>query len=234
MTLIKICGLTTVADALSVAALDVDIIGMVFAESQRRITRQLATEISRSIRQKRRRPALAGVFVNQPAGSVNGMAAACGLDIVQLSGDESWDYCHELNHPFIKVIHISDDSTPVSILNMIENGHKAGFKQPFICMLDCKIGDGYGGSGASFDWEIAAHAALRFPLIVAGGLHSRNVRKLIRQAGPCGVDVSSGVESAGKKDIEKVGDFVRAVRLTGGGAVFGREILTTLLKGKVI
>jgi len=229
VTIIKICGLTSAEDAVQVAALNVDIIGMVFAPSRRQMDAQQAADIVKQVKRLPHHPALAGVFVNEPPQTVNDTAAYCGLDMVQLSGDESWAYCRELRTPFIKVIHITRACTSSQVIEDIEAGYKAGHSQPFICMLDCKTDGRYGGSGHSFDWDIAAGTCALFPLIVAGGLSSTNVRQLIRRADPAGVDVSSGVESGGRKDIGKVRDFVRLVRLTGGSEAGGRELLQKIL-----
>jgi phosphoribosylanthranilate isomerase len=229
MTIIKVCGLASVDDALSVAGLGADIIGLVFAQSPRRISTQLASQIVNNLHGLPTRPAVAGVFVNGTADQVNRTALACGLDMVQLSGDESWDYCRGLEFPFIKVIHVSPASTPARVIKDLENGYNSAQRQPFICMLDCKTAGSYGGSGQSFDWSIAAEASLHFPVIIAGGLSSLNVRRLIRLAAPAGVDVSSGVENSGIKDMNKVHEFVRSVRLTGGGHASGRRLLKTIL-----
>jgi len=229
VTIIKICGLTSAGDAVRVAGLGADIIGLVFAPSRRRVDVQQAVDIVRRIKQLPHRPALAGVFVNELPRVVNDIAAYCGLDMVQLSGDESWDYCSSLKTPFIKVIHITQTCTAAQVIGDVKAGYEAVRSRPFICMLDCKNDDSYGGGGQSFDWDIAAGACARYPLLLAGGLSPANVRRLIRRAGPAGVDVSSGVESAGSKDMEKVRDFIRAVRLTGGPGAKGRELLKTIL-----
>ncbi len=229
MTIIKICGLTSAEEAVSVAGLGADIIGLVFAPSRRRVSIRQAVDIVKLLKKSPYRPALAGVFVNEPSQVVNDTAERCGLDMVQLSGDETWDYCSMLATPFIKVIHVSQTCTIAHVVEDVEAGYKARYSHPFICMLDCKTDGSYGGSGNSFDWSVAAGACARFPLMVAGGLSPANVRQLMRRAAPAGVDVSTGVESAGKKDIEKVRDFIRSVRLTGGRDTNGNELLKTIL-----
>jgi phosphoribosylanthranilate isomerase len=229
MTIIKVCGLTSIDDAAKVATLGADIIGLVFAPSPRRISTQLAAEIVKELRLMPSHPVVAGVFVNGTADQVNRTTLSCGLDMVQLNGDESWDYCHAIEFPLIKVLHVKPTSAPAQVIKELETGYKQAQRQPFICMLDCKTAGSYGGSGHSFDWEIAAEACSHFPVIVAGGLSSLNVRRLMRMAGPAGVDVSSGVETSGMKDMRKVHDFVRAVRLTGGSNAKGRELLKAIL-----
>jgi len=229
MTIIKVCGLTSAGDAVRAAGLGADIIGLVLAPSRRRISTHLAAEIVKEFRRLTSRPAVAGVFVNEPAENVNRIAGYCGLDMVQLGGNESWDYCRALELPFIKVLHISPASTSAQVVKDLAAGYTTAYRHPFICMLDCQTGGSYGGSGHSFDWDIAGQASSRFPVMVAGGLSPANVRQLIRRANPAGVDVSSGVESAGMKDMNKVHEFVRAVRLTGGAGPKGRTLLKTIL-----
>lgn len=230
MTAIKICGLTTMADVLNVAALQVNIIGLVFAPGRRRVSPGLVARIVREVKQMPCHPLIAGVFVNETPQSVNGIAGSCGLDIVQLSGDEGWEYCREIDFPIIKVIHVTEDLTADGIIKDMKYGYKAGLKQPFACMLDCKFEGSYGGSGHTFDWDIAAEVSSRFPLIVAGGLTASNVGKLIRTVRPACIDVSSGVETDGKKDISKIEKFIRAVRaaedLSTDGAGIIRKCLT--------
>jgi phosphoribosylanthranilate isomerase len=229
VTIVKICGIASAGDAVQVAGLGVDIIGLILAPSRRRIDIQGAAEIVRRVKLLPQRPAVAGVFVNQSLQTVNDTAAYCGLDMVQLSGDESWDYCRGLERPFIKVIHVEQRDNLEKVVRDVDAGYQAVLGLPFLCMLDCKNDGGYGGSGRSFDWDIAADACARFPLLVAGGLSPVNVRRLIRKAGPCGVDVSTGVESAGRKDMKKVRDFVLSVRMTGGQAAGGREMLIRIM-----
>ena len=232
MTVIKICGLASAEEALAVAGASADIIGLVLAPSPRRISIETAAEIVRAVKQLPSPPAIAGVFVNQPANLVNGIAATCRLDIVQLSGDESWDYCRDLQYPFFNVIHVKPGDTYARVSREMEAGYCTGQRQPLLGMLDCRSSEVYGGSGHSFDWDIAAGACARFPLIIAGGLSPSNVRQLIRLANPAGVDVSSGVESDGHKDMDKVRDFIRAVRLTGGRGNHAGAMTKILCKGE--
>ncbi len=233
MTVVKICGVTSAEDAVQVAGLGADIVGLVLAPSRRRVDVHQAAEIVRRVKHLPRHPAMAGVFVNEPVQAVNDTAAYCDLDMVQLSGNESWDYCRGLEIPFIKVIHVAQSGDLEKVVQDVAAGYRMVLRRPYICMLDCKTEGGYGGSGRIFDWDIAEAACARFPLVVAGGLSPANVRQLIRKAGPCGVDVSSGVESAGRKDMVKVRDFVRSVRMTGGRTGGrtgeGREILEKIL-----
>ncbi len=229
MTLVKVCGLTTVEDALSFAGLDIDMVGLVFAPSSRQISPGLAKDIAATLYRVEGRPAVAGVFVNEDPHVVNEIAARCRLDIVQLSGDESWDYCRQIEYPIIKAVHVLRTSRGEDIIARIGCSQRAELARPFICLLDSREGLLYGGTGQAFDWDLAREAAARFPLMIAGGLTPANVGGLIARVKPLGVDVSSGVETKGRKDISKIQNFINAVRSVEGVAEADRQFLKTFL-----
>lgn len=212
MARIKICGLTNEADAIAAAGAGADFLGLIFTQSKRQLSPERALQIVKAVHKLRQRPLIVGVFVNLPAGEINRIAGYCCLDLVQLSGDESWNYCLDIERPLIKVIHIETRQTASQVLSEIEEGYKVGLKQESICLLDTKTGDAYGGSGIVFDWRLAEEVSGRYPVIIAGGLSPQNVGKLVKQVNPWGVDVSSGVESGGIKAIQKINDFIKAVR----------------------
>jgi phosphoribosylanthranilate isomerase len=161
-----------------------------------------------------RRPAVAGVFVNTPLVEVNRVAAYFGLDWVQLSGDETWHYCRQIKSPFIKAVHVPPDMKAKDVIDDIEEGYRMMEPKRFMCLLDTKAGESYGGTGKTFNWQLAKEVSGKFPVLVAGGLDPDNVKKLISDVHPWGVDVSSGVESGGKKDPEKITAFINTVRET--------------------
>jgi phosphoribosylanthranilate isomerase len=212
MTQVKICGLSRPEHALAAADAGADFIGMVFAESRRQVSRETAGAIMDALRGADPRPAVVGVFVNAPASRVNGLAEELGLDQVQFSGDESWEYCRGIARPVIKVLHVSSDVTAEGILAEMEEGERALGKGNFTCLLDTSVRDAYGGTGETFDWGLAGEIGRAHPVIVAGGLDPDNVGMAIRVARPWGVDVSSGVETSGAKDVSRIRAFVRAVR----------------------
>ncbi|MFC1963947.1 phosphoribosylanthranilate isomerase [Chloroflexota bacterium] len=215
MTRIKICGIKEIEHAVAAAKNGADFIGMVFAISKRRITPEKAKLIAERVRDLPRRPALLGVFANAPAAEVNQIAEYCHLDRVQLSGEEPWQYCREIKLPVIKVMHVSARKTGLKIRKDIATGLKLCPEKDFIYLLDSRSAGSYGGTGKTFDWQIAREIAARHQVIVAGGLNPGNVSQLIKEVSPWGVDVSSGVETKGRKDTAKIIAFINAVRAAG-------------------
>jgi len=210
LTKIKICGITGVAYARAAIEAGADLIGVVFAPSPRQVTHEKAREIVAVVKEHNL-PAV-GVFVNMPAATVNTVAAFCGLDWVQLSGDESWEYCRQIEKPVIKAIHISNKLGEEGLLTHLEEGQRAlGSRSP-LYLLDTFVEQKYGGTGKAFAWETARRAVAKYPVIIAGGLKPQNVGEVVSSLRPWGVDVSSGVESRGVKDVKKINAFIQAVR----------------------
>ena len=210
MTRVKICGITDVSHVEVAAEAGADLIGVVFAPSPRQLTPEKAKEIAAAA--KEHGLPVVGVFVNAPAAEVNTMAADCGLDWVQLSGDEDTDCCRQIQKPFIKAVHIAPDWNEEQLLAYLESSQRELRHHPPIYLLDTQVEQKYGGTGKVFSWDIARRAAEKYPVIIAGGLDPENVGRVVAELKPWGVDVSSGVESGGIKDIEKIEAFIAAVR----------------------
>jgi phosphoribosylanthranilate isomerase len=140
-----------------------------------------------------------GLFVDEVPGTVNSTADQCGLDVVQLHGDETPDYCSCINRRVIKAFRVKD---PFS-LEAISDYNVAA------CLLDAWSPTAHGGTGRTFNWEIATAAAAQRTIILAGGLTPDNVAEAVRRVRPYAVDVSSGVEnSPGCKDADKLRIFI--------------------------
>ena len=210
MTRIKICGVTEVFHARAAVEAGADLIGVIFAPSPRQVAYEKAKEIAVAV--KKYRVPVVGVFVNMPAATVNSVASSCGLDWVQLSGDESWEYCQQIEKPLIKAIHISPTLSEGELLAHLEDGERWLDSRPPLYLLDTLVEGKYGGTGQTFFWQVAKRAAAKYPIIIAGGLKPANVSRVVARLRPWGVDVSSGVESKGVKDVDKIKAFVQAVR----------------------
>jgi phosphoribosylanthranilate isomerase len=217
MTFIKICGIKNEEQALATAEAGADFIGMVFAESPRQVTPAIAAKIVASLKKNRTKARVVGVFVNTPAPTARKIADSCRLDWVQLSGDEPWEYCLELARPVIKVIRVTRNYRPEQACADLAYGTKLLSGQKHIFLLDSNAREKYGGTGLTFDWNLARPIAERFPVLIAGGLSPGNVGRAIKFIKPWGVDVSTGVETKGIKDIKKIINFIEAVRKADAG-----------------
>jgi len=208
---VKICGIRDKNHALAAVEAGADFIGLVFAPSKRQVSPAKACEIASVVKKSSNTTKVVGVFVNALACDVNRIADFCALDWVQLSGDESWEYCREVVNPVIKAIRVGRQS-PEELYAELSAGGKLLSPQRFITLLDSQTEGKYGGTGESFNWNLAQQVAKRFPVIIAGGLDPKNIARLIETVRPWGVDVSSGVETGGVKDIAKIKAFIEEVR----------------------
>ncbi|GFN23456.1 phosphoribosylanthranilate isomerase [Thermanaeromonas sp. C210] len=199
MVRVKICGIKTWEDARSALDAGAHVLGFVFAPSPRRIHPERAREI---ITRLPPFVTTVGVFVNEPRYSLLEIASFCRLDVLQLHGDEPPEYCRGLFHRLIKAIRVKD----IGSLDLIPKYRVDAF------LLDAFVPGQAGGTGHTFNWEIARRAKeLGSPIILAGGLTPENVAEAIRQVRPYAVDVSSGVETNGQKDPVKIARFMEAV-----------------------
>ena len=212
MTKIKVCGLSEVQYALAAAEAGADFIGLVFAPSRRQVSAESALEMIKAVQGVSLRPSTVGVFVDTAASEVNRVADHCRLDWVQLSGNESWDYCRQIERPIVKTVHVTSARTAEEVIDEIAAGYRLGLRREPVCLLDSQVGNAYGGTGQAFDWKLAKEVSARFPVIVAGGLTPSNVVQLVEEVHPWGVDVSSGVEVDGIKSVDRIKAFVEAVR----------------------
>jgi len=200
--LVKICGITNVEDGKEAAEAGADALGFVFCEnSPRHISPSQAEAIIKQL------PVFivkVGVFVNAPAALVFQAVSQCGLNLLQFHGDETPDYCTQFGVMSMKAFRVRD----VSSLQRLAD------YQTDAWLLDAYSPDRPGGTGETFNWELATEAkSLGRPIFLAGGLTPENVAEAVRQVRPYGVDVSSGVElGLGRKDHGKVRAFIKTAK----------------------
>jgi len=212
MTFIKICGIKEERHALAAARAGADFIGLVFAPSPRRINLEKAQKIASAVKQSGYPTEVVGIFVNLSASTINMVANTCNLDRVQLSGDESWEYCKEIDRPLIKAVRLKRGQSATEVCAYLAEGSKIISSHKLLFLLDSQVKGKYGGTGTSLDWKLAAQIAREYPVILAGGLTPENVPRALKMAAPWGVDVSSGVEVAGVKHVARIKAFIEAVR----------------------
>lgn len=202
MVKVKICGITSLEDALTAVEAGADALGFVFYPlSPRHIFPEQAGDIIRRL------PPFVqtiGLFVNEDPAIVNTTADQCGLDLIQLHGEETPGYCDSVRRRIIKAFRVRNITTLDALLQY----HVSGY------LLDAWSPAAQGGTGQTFNWDIAAEAVKRGQrILLAGGLTPDNVADAVRQVKPYAVDVSSGVEcSPGCKDADKVRTFIIQAR----------------------
>ena len=199
---VKICGITSEADALAAAESGADAIGLMFYEgSPRHVTLEQAKAISAALPPHVMR---VGVFVNAEEAFVHQALTECMLNILQFHGDESPEECSRYPVMTLKAFRVQGEET----LAELEAYPSAGY------LLDAYVKDALGGTGATFNWDLAVRAQeFGKPIFLAGGLTPENVAEAVRKVQPFGVDVSSGVESEpGRKDAKQMRTFVAAAK----------------------
>ena len=198
----KICGITSVADALVVAQAGVDAIGLVFyAKSPRAVNAAQAQEIVAVL------PpfvSTVGLFVNATQDEINAVLAMVPLDVLQFHGDETPEFCERFSRPYFRALRMQPG---VDIAQLA-----AQYSSAQGILLAAWVPGVPGGTGERFDW--AQIPSLAKPLILAGGLNAHNVTQAMDEVQPWAVDVSGGVEAShGIKDADKVRQFLYAVQI---------------------
>ena len=195
---VKICGITSSAQARMAAAAGADAIGLVlYDKSSRHVDLDLAVEIKNALSKN---VVCIALLVNAEEKFVREVISKLSPHYIQFHGDESPNFCHQFNYPFIRAVRMSNELKMAKIL--------ASYKPSGGFLFDAWHADHYGGTGHVFDWN-RLPVNLDFPLILAGGLNPDNVGSAVRAVGPAMVDVSGGVESSpGVKDEHKVREFI--------------------------
>ncbi len=207
MTEIKICGITNLDDALAAAQAGADALGFIFyPKSPRCVSPKQAREIIAGLP---RGIAKVGVFVNDDPERIEEIAEVCGLNFLQLHGDETPDYCHRF--PASMVIKALSPRTAADLEGVADYPVRAVLVDAFAPGL-------YGGTGKTSNWDLARRIGESVPLILSGGLNSSNIQDAIASVSPDAVDINSGVEfSPGRKDHDKIREIIEVIRRSVGG-----------------
>ncbi|MDR0304473.1 MAG: phosphoribosylanthranilate isomerase [Chitinispirillales bacterium] len=193
---VKICGITTKSALDAAMCSGADFVGFVFAKSTREISLEKAKELSKFVPQNIKK---VGVFVDEPLENLLKIAKDVPLDIVQLHGNESSEYAAQIPLETIKVIKIISDKFSQNIEDFANS----------MLMFDAKIS----GGGEKFNWKaIDLNKIKERKFFIAGGLDCENVKSAIEYFSPFAVDVSSGVETCGRKDNEKIRKFIKIAK----------------------
>lgn len=200
-TSVKICGLTNLEDARFAAGAMADYLGFIFYDkSPRYVEPPKAGAIINWIEG----PETVGVFVNQPLDDVNMIIRQTGIDLVQLHGTESPEYCQLIEKPVIKVFHVSADTKEEELAERLETYSE----RVKYYLFDTKTDRLWGGTGNTFNWNVLKTLPGDRPFFLSGGLNAENISEACRRIRPFAVDLSSGVEQApGVKDYDKLEEF---------------------------
>ncbi len=199
---VKLCGLTRLEDALAAAEAGADALGFVFAPSPRRVSPDTVRKI---IRELPPLVATVGVFVDEVPEKIQEIRKYCGLDLIQLAGEESEETARLLGPRVIKTLRVGSGPLP----------DPAAFPEVTL-LLDTLSGNLRGGSGRTFNWNLAREIAAKRIIILAGGLTPENVSRAVRKVRPYALDVSSGVEiEPGRKDHDRMRSFIRQAKALG-------------------
>lgn len=206
---VKICGIRQPEHALAAVEAGADMLGVVFyPPSSRYVTTAEARAVADAVAGSGVQ--IVGLFVNECAAHINRVADAVGLDLIQLSGDEPVVRYAAIERPCIPSIRV--DSTGQQDEERRFRDITSAEPAPCAVMIDAHVPGMYGGTGTVADWFVATDFARRYRTILAGGLRPETVAAAIQRVKPFAVDVSSGVETNGVKDVAKIRAFVEAVK----------------------
>lgn len=200
MTKVKICGLTTPEDVAAVNEFKPDYAGFIFAPSRRRLTIDRAKELCERLNSDIKK---VGVFVNEDPEVINRTKKLCSLDVIQIYNDDN-KMDALLDGEIWLGVRVKDEDS-LSVLRSVKAD---------AYLLDAYNTNAYGGTGEVFNWTLAKKAVEKTKIILAGGLTPENVAEAVKTVCPYAVDVSSGVETDGIKDKDKIRRFIEKVRYT--------------------
>jgi len=192
LTKVKICGLSTASAVETACQAGADYIGFVFAESRRRVSLEQAQKLAALVPPAVRK---VGVFVSPSLAELQETISVANLDLVQIHGDFNEELLTEIGRPVIRAYQVKGALKDVS-------------QQADYLLFDAPLA----GSGQTFDWQVFDKSQIHQPFFIAGGLNAGNVQEAIQHFAPYAVDVSSGVETDGQKDLEKIKEFIERVK----------------------
>jgi phosphoribosylanthranilate isomerase len=202
---IKICGITNLEDARFCAGAGADFLGFIqYPESPRYVDPEMANQIIAWVYG----PRPVGVFVNEDAATINRICETAGFQLAQLHGNEPPEVCAAVDQSIIKAFRIAPGESVDAIRTRMERYRDVAD----YFLLDTHHPTLWGGTGVTFDWDIARRLAIDYPVFLAGGISQANVAEAVTAVDPFGVDLSSSLEAhPGKKDFDKVGAFFDAL-----------------------
>ena len=202
---VKICGITNLNDALQAVAAGADALGFVFYRPSPRYVEPVV--VANIIAALPPFVTTVGLFVNEPAESIDHILRQTGLDLIQFHGDEEEPFCRQFSRPYIKALRV--DGAQQSQQDVASLA--ASYASARGILLDTYRAGVPGGTGEVFDWALVPENTAN--IILAGGLDSSNVAMAVRNVSPYSVDVSGGVEAShGVKDAAKVSKFIVAAK----------------------
>lgn len=207
----KVCGLRQPEHAVAAAEAGADLIGFIFAQARRFVPPPHARACIEAARAVKANVVAVGVFVDATLAEIEEVVETAGVDMVQLHGAEPPELVHRLRKPAIKVFRPMPGASAAEIAADMAR-YRANGGGPGWFLLDGYSADAAGGSGARADWRLAAELARETPIFLGGGLDAENVAAAIEAVQPAGVDVSSGVEVDGVKDLARMRAFVDRAR----------------------
>ena len=200
---VKFCGIRRLKDVEFINKYPPDYVGFIFAKSKRQIDEVQAKFLSEKLYKSIKK---VGVFVNANINDIIRIAKTAELDVIQLHGDEDENYIGELKNS-VNNIHIwkavrvktEDDIKKAEQLNVD------------MLLLDSFSEKAYGGTGKTIDLSVIKNSGITKPFFVAGGINAENIKYIVEEIQPYGVDISSGIETNGVKDIDKISEIVRCL-----------------------
>ncbi|QUH25300.1 phosphoribosylanthranilate isomerase [Serpentinicella alkaliphila] len=196
---IKLCGIRTLEEINIINNFPIDYVGFVFAPSKRQISTNHFASLKDSLRKDIK---TVGVFVNESISTINYIVDKYGLDLVQLHGNETEDYCRCIIAPLWKSISVKSMES-VNVLN--------SYKSPIGFLLDTYSPTSRGGTGETFNWNLVKGISNTHNIILAGGLNEHNVCSAIKTVKPQVIDVSSGIEKDNTKNQQLIDKFIGRV-----------------------